>query len=180
MANSGTLNDDGFKGPMDSFVQCISKEEYDEKKALEFNAIHTHSLLISGEMTRKKNDSLKSNMSHERQKALQISLGFRDSSGKIIKAHRVPQLKIQCAKRQLSPIKGRHNQPEKPHVQSCHIYWFHLMWWSAISEAVICSKWQLTAAVKLLCKGCGGEEFQTLYASTLCNWMKGHSEGQQK
>ena len=39
IAKSGMSDDDGFKGPMGAFVQCLSKEEYDEKNALEFDAI---------------------------------------------------------------------------------------------------------------------------------------------
>ncbi|KAF9509948.1 hypothetical protein BS47DRAFT_1319917 [Hydnum rufescens UP504] len=67
----------------------------------------------------------------------------------------------------------------KPHVQAHHTNWFHPTQWSAISDAVICSKWNLTAAVKLLNSSCGGEGFKTLYPSTLSNWMELHTNEEQ-
>jgi hypothetical protein len=85
---------DDFVGPMDAFVKHISKDEYRELSSIEFEKLHV--INIAKRSTTLKREAMKNDQ--EREKAhlcqlkcqlihskLQMDLGLRDSSGKIIK-----------------------------------------------------------------------------------------------
>ncbi|KAF9515805.1 hypothetical protein BS47DRAFT_736514 [Hydnum rufescens UP504] len=97
-------NNNALKGPMDSFVRHLSKEEYDEKKSLEFNEIRMRSSLFAAENSRKQKQLILSNHAKDCERQwkcrinrvnLQIKLGVRTASGKILKSHLGSRFSVQ-------------------------------------------------------------------------------------